>query len=568
MEVWSAALLGVVQGLTEFLPVSSSGHLILVEKFLGIQGKLSFDAFIHLGTLMAVLLYFRKEWREILSGIFRPGEGRQLLLMLVLGTLPGAVAGVVLEGSVENYFRRPGVVALVLVMMSLPLVLGEILGRREKDWRSLGFGGALLIGLAQALALIPGTSRSGITIAAGLLLGLTRAEAARFSFLLSAPIIAGAGILEGVKALAEGLSPKIMFLGAFSAFLSGWLAISFLLRFLRTRSLYPFVVYRVALGALILLLWPTPSIAAPPFSRVVTLITAQGPPERLFQERPRGITTGLLLPGGRYVLAAYPEVKQAIFIEALLPEGTTLPARLKAYDRFTDLAFLELSAQVRERERLRILRDWPSPGTQVLLITRTFKPAVYPGWVIRAPALRRVRGYLRADLLETVLTGDRSGPLFLPDGRLCGFHVKGAGGTEFQLAEASWIIERAFRQFLKKGRVEWPWLGVETVPLSPVVARAAGFPVEKGLLVIRVYPGSPADAVKLRAGKRLKAIGNVLYPLDGDLILAADDLSLSSPEDLFSLILSKEPGEVLRLKVWRSGRIRYIKVKLTRRPEG
>ncbi len=566
MDDKAAVFLGILQGLTEFLPVSSSGHLILAENLFGIKAGLSFDAFIHLGTLLAVLIYFRRDWLGLVQDLWYPGPGRRLLMMLVVGTLPGALAGLFLGETIERYFRHSAVVAGVLIVMSLPLVLGEILGRKEKDWPELGIYGAFLVGLAQALALIPGTSRSGITMAAALLLGLRRAEAAHFSFLLSAPIIAGAGLLEGAKALSAGVSLKFMLLGGLSAFVSGWLAISFLLRLLKTHTLYPFVLYRVLLGLLILLFLPHTALARPPFSRVVTLITAQGPPERFFEERPRGVTTGLLLPGGRYVLAAYPEVKQAVFIEVVFPEGESFPARLAGYDRFTELAFLELAQQVRERERLRFSTGWPSAGETVFLVSRAGGLGVYPGWVVRAPAMRRIRGFLRADLLEVFLSDDRSGPLFLPDGKLCGFHVGLSGGSGLQLAEASWIIERAFRQFLKKKRVEWAWLGVESVPLSPVLARAVGFPVGKGLLVIRVYPGSPAAMAGLRAGKTLKAVGNRLYPVDADLILSADDLPLESPADLLSLVLSREPGQTLRLKIWRAGRTRYIKVKLLRRP--
>ncbi len=249
MDPFQAALLGLVQGLTEFLPVSSSGHLILFEAWGGIKGTLAFDAFIHLGTLGAVLFYFRRDWKEVLKSFTQPGWGRKLFFMLAIGTLPGALAGVLFEDLIAAHFRTPSRVALMLVLMSLPLLGGELRHRSSRDLSSLGLKGAFLIGLAQALALIPGTSRSGITMAAGLLLGLSRIEAAHFSFLLSAPIIAGAGAYEGLKLLASSQVPlSTLFIGAGSALFSGWLAISFLLNFLRRHTFYPFIVYRVLLA--------------------------------------------------------------------------------------------------------------------------------------------------------------------------------------------------------------------------------------------------------------------------------------------------------------------------------
>ncbi len=565
MQSTGAIVLGILQGLTEFLPVSSSGHLILAENFFGFRGGLSFDAFIHLGTLGAVLLYFWRDWLSLLKGVREPGPGRRLWGLLLVGTLPGAFAGVLLENAASHYFRSASLVAGMLILMSLPMILGEVLGRKTKGFMDLGLRGAFLIGLAQALALIPGTSRSGITISAALLLGLRREEAARFSFLLSAPIIAGAGLLEGIRAWVGGFPPVLMFWGWFTAFISGILAIHFLLRFLRTHTLYPFVVYRVLLGALIFLL-ASPALAAPPLTRVVTLFTAQGPAERIFEDHPRGVTTGLLLPGGRYVLAAYPEVKEAVFIEALLPGGESLSARLAAYDPFTELAFLQLSRQVPEVERLHFLSSWPGAGTRIFLVSAVGGRGVYPGWVLRAPALRRVKGFLRADLMEVFLTRKVSGPLFLRDGTFCGFYVQSAQTYGRALAEASWVIKQAFRRFRDQGRVEWAWLGVEAVPVSRALAQTLGLSPPTGLILTRIYPDSPAARAGLRVGKTPLAVGNQLYPRGSDIIVQAGGISLSSPADLLDLVLSRPPGSTLRLKIWRKGHFRYIRIKLARRP--
>ncbi len=252
MDALKALFLGVIQGATEFLPVSSSGHLVIFEHFVNAKADLTFDAFVHLGTLLAVLLYFREDWKETLKGVFQPGQGRRLLVMLVVATIPGAVAGLLLEDIISEYFRTPQRVALTLALASIPLALGEVFGKREKGFKEFGLRAAILVGFAQVLALFPGTSRSGITISAAMLLGFSRAASAHFSFLLSAPIIAGAGLVAAVKALkAQTVPLSYLLVGAAAAFFSGWLAISFLLNFVKTKSFYPFVIYRLGLATLI-----------------------------------------------------------------------------------------------------------------------------------------------------------------------------------------------------------------------------------------------------------------------------------------------------------------------------
>ncbi len=247
-----AFLLGVLQGITEFLPISSSGHLVLAEKLFQIEGGgLTFDVFLHLGTLLAVLIYFWRDWQRMLH----PGQGpwhRKLLFYLILATIPGALAGFLLEDLVTTHFRTPERVAFQLAIMSLPLVLAEILSRKDRTLEEMKLSQAFLIGCAQGLAVIPGTSRSGITMATGLLLGFNREAAARFSFLLSAPIIAGAGCYEALEAFKSGNTLDLPFITGFlAAFGSGFLVIAWLLRFLRTHSFYPFVIYRLLLAAIV-----------------------------------------------------------------------------------------------------------------------------------------------------------------------------------------------------------------------------------------------------------------------------------------------------------------------------
>lgn len=249
-----ALVLAVVQGLTEFLPVSSSGHLILVREFFGFDthGSLAFDALLHLATSLAVVVYFRKDLARVVASLFHPStENRTLLWALVFGTVPAAVAGFLLEGFVETSFRDGALVAWALIAGSLLFIAAEKWGKADK---ALTSHSGFWIGVFQALALIPGISRSGASISGGLLLGMPREEATRFAFLLSFPILFGAGlkklfdVLGGSAAVALG--PAV--LGSITAFLIGILAIHFMLQFLKHHTLYPFVVYRVALALLII----------------------------------------------------------------------------------------------------------------------------------------------------------------------------------------------------------------------------------------------------------------------------------------------------------------------------
>jgi undecaprenyl-diphosphatase len=271
-DLLKAALLGIVQGLTEFLPVSSTGHLVLLEEGLGVSEDkfgLTFDAAIHLGTLLAILVYFRSLIIDLATSWLRSVRAlrwdlhsdSRLAWLILIGSLPAAVIGFLLEDVVEERLREPVVVATALILFSGALVLAERLGKKEQEATQLTVIGALFVGFAQAVALIPGVSRSGITISAGLFARLQRQQAALFAFLLSAPIVAGAGlkqvfdIVEQVRdGLLEGEDLAFFLTGLALAAVTGYLTIHYLLAFLREHSLYPFVAYRVTLGVVLLLL--------------------------------------------------------------------------------------------------------------------------------------------------------------------------------------------------------------------------------------------------------------------------------------------------------------------------
>jgi len=265
MDLLHAALLGIIQGATEVLPISSSGHLILIPRLLGWpESGLTFDVALHFGTFLAIFFYFRKDvvilLRDALTGLYQTGNAKKLGLpwMIVLASVPAALVGKTLEEPIEVLFRSsPLLIALMLIIFGLGLGLADRYGRQLHDVASITLGSALLIGCLQCLALVPGVSRSGITITAGLLVGLARSDAARFSFLLSLPIVFGAALLKGIHLLKHGIEPGMaapMLVGVVTSAIVGYLSVAFLLKFVQSRTLWPFVWYRVAAGCGVLLI--------------------------------------------------------------------------------------------------------------------------------------------------------------------------------------------------------------------------------------------------------------------------------------------------------------------------
>ena len=269
--VLQALVMGIVQGLTEFLPVSSSGHLVIVPFLFGWNDafltSLAFSVMLHMGTLVALLVYFRDDWARLIPAgfaalrdrSFRSDPDRRLAGLLVAATIPAALAGVLFNDVIENQFRQVGLVALTLVIGGVILFAADRVGRRSRAIADITFPVAMGIGAAQAIALIPGISRSGISISAGRLAGLDREAAARFAFLMATPITAGAGLFEVRKLLTgeAGVQVEVapLVVGTVAALLSGLAAIHFMLRYLRTRSLDVFVLYRFVLAAIVLVVW-------------------------------------------------------------------------------------------------------------------------------------------------------------------------------------------------------------------------------------------------------------------------------------------------------------------------
>jgi undecaprenyl-diphosphatase len=260
MHSLEAFFLGIVQGITEFLPISSSAHLALLEHYLKTPGGgLGFDILLHLGTLAALLLYFRRDWLNMATAFISPSRynrpERRLLFFLAVAVIPGALAGVLLEKKAETIFRQPARIAILIGAVGLLLIVAEKVARHRRQLDTIRLGDAFLIGLSQALAIMPGVSRSGITMTMALFLGFTRPASARFSFLLATPIIAGAGIHhipKWLKAAPEGLTAAAAILGFLGAVVASYLTIKYLLRFLQRHTFYPFAYYRLLLAAVIL----------------------------------------------------------------------------------------------------------------------------------------------------------------------------------------------------------------------------------------------------------------------------------------------------------------------------
>lgn len=264
MEVFQAIVRGIVQGITEFLPISSSAHLILIPWFLGWEDLgLAFDAALHFGTLVSLVIFFRTEWIELARSALRVAvSGRtrshdeRMVVYILLATLPGGVAGLMGGDFVESQLRSPLVPGVTLILLALVLLVAERTGRREKDFGRITLADALVIGFAQALALVPGVSRSGVTITAALFRGVQREPAARFSFLLSTPIIAGAAGTKLLDLLGGGVDQArlgMLAAGVGASAIVGYLSIRFMLRYLATNTTYVFVWYRVLLGIVVLL---------------------------------------------------------------------------------------------------------------------------------------------------------------------------------------------------------------------------------------------------------------------------------------------------------------------------
>lgn len=265
MPAWQALIYGVVQGLAEFLPISSSAHLTLLPWFFGWEDPgLAFDVALHWGTLVAVLLIFWRDWIRLISaGLFRRGSAQdaRVFWALVVSAVPGALIGKALEHRAEESLRSPLLIAGTLAALGVLLWVADYVGQKSRDLSQMTLGRALAIGVAQAAALVPGVSRSGATISVGLLQHFNREQIARFSFLMSTPIIFGAGLVKlphmirDMRAGTGGVGWAALAAGFFASAAVGAAVIRWMLAWLRTRTYFVFAAYRLALAGLVVVLW-------------------------------------------------------------------------------------------------------------------------------------------------------------------------------------------------------------------------------------------------------------------------------------------------------------------------
>lgn len=254
MNYFLAALAGLIQGLTEFLPVSSTGHLIIFEHLFKISQNnfgLAFDASLHLGTLAAVVIYFWKDYLKALN------PKNKLLIKLIVGSIPAALFGLLFEKIIESSIRQLYIIGLALIIFSFVIIIAEKYSKKTKTISTINNKDSFIVGLFQSIALIPGISRSGATISAGLFLNMTREESARFAFMLSGPIIAGAGAKKFLEVIfSQGTNSGVSFflIGIVSSAIFGYLTIKYFLVYLSKNSLKIFLVYRIALGVILILI--------------------------------------------------------------------------------------------------------------------------------------------------------------------------------------------------------------------------------------------------------------------------------------------------------------------------
>ncbi len=262
MDISAALILGLVQGITEFLPVSSTGHLILTHAVLGVEdaNALAFDAMLHLATALAVIVYYFDELFILAQSLLRkwgrlPTNEKDIVLIkaIAVATIPAAVLGFLLESTMETWFRNPLLVALVLVLGSIFFMYVEYRYQNTNASQNIDTKMGLKIGFFQSLALIPGMSRSGASIAGGMFLGLTRVEATRFAFLIAVPVILGAGLKKSIQLIASDMPVDWLpiLVGALTAFTVGLFAIHFMISFIRTHTLWPFIWYRIILAGFV-----------------------------------------------------------------------------------------------------------------------------------------------------------------------------------------------------------------------------------------------------------------------------------------------------------------------------
>lgn len=266
MEIYQGIILGIIQGLTELLPISSSAHLFLIPWILNWEVPEAFDVALHFGTLLAIGIFFFKDWIELIKGAYKSTIKKQknpegtMFWYIVIATIPGGIIGFILDKYAENILTQPAIIATALIVMGITLYLVDKKAKNKTDYEELGFKQTFIVGLSQALAFIPGVSRSGITMTAGRAMGIKREAVAKYSFMLSAPIVLAATVFKlkdfiEYFLIADAVGIISFILGVLASFIVGIFVIKFLLEYLKKGSFKVFAIYRIALGILVLMIY-------------------------------------------------------------------------------------------------------------------------------------------------------------------------------------------------------------------------------------------------------------------------------------------------------------------------
>ena len=601
MDISKAIFLGIIQGATEFLPVSSSGHLVLAEYFMDVQGGgLAFDVFLHMGTLLAVLIYFWRDWLRLLGSILQPSlddPSFRLLFLLAVATIPGAAIGVVMEGWVEHALRSPWVVVTTLTLVALVLYLADRHIKGDRDIASMNLKDALLIGVSQGLAVIPGVSRSGITMSTALFVGLNREEAAKFSFLLSCPIILGAGLYEGMKLFGSNGGMEIstaMLVGCFTSFVSGVLVISFLLNFLRRHSFVPFVIYRIGLALLVAAMLigegEGRSLGAQEqdlFDRLgksVVNITSKALDESYVLKpcSEEGLVSGIIIDDKGHLVTDASLFVDKRSLEVTLWDGSRWPARYLGDDPPAGIAVLEIEAPKRVLASFmpfQLSIDCKvRPGNRVLVIGNPMGTgsAILTGSIFSMPRSMVTRAGF---VLDNVFVIDRSVPDAMAGGALvdlasgmgigmiskmfsCSKSVKNQCTDSLGYAIPFSYILRVSKEIISKGHVDHVRVGAVMKSITPQLSQVLGLPVEQGVLVLEVERGSPAWRAGLRGGKRTVMLGNRSMRVGGDIIVSVNGKKCRDLPWLVETLEKIGPGKKVRLEVLRNGRKKRLFIHL------
>ena len=598
MNVIDAALLGILQGVTEFLPISSSGHLILAEYFFHLKGAdLAFDVMLHMGTLIAVLIYFFKDWLEMAKGLLpQYKEQRRLLAYVIIGTIPGAVFGVLLAHKAETVFRNPWVIVSTLAGVALLLLLAEKVAKHTRSFKDLNLKDAILIGISQAFAIVPGVSRSGITMTTALFLDLDRQASAKFSFLLSAPIIAGAGLYEGIKILKHGgvggLGTEYL-VGFIAAAISGYLVIAFLMRFLMTHTFKPFAYYRILLAAFVaaflLATHVSPAWGYTTSERIsmrlyrrcapgVVNITSSSLPLnfRFSFNVPKGSCTGFIIDNKGDVITLSHLIVDPHRLEVTLLNGDSWPATLIGRDKSTDIAVIKIGAPDKVLSHLKYLlfsSSLPSPGQTVFIFGNAFsqQPSLVKGSVSLSKRVienKSLSGLVELIELNALVDAQNSGgPVIDSSGKVIGIatdQYSNIPGLGFAIPSkiAVWIA----KQLIKNGYITHVWLGASLITITPSLANVMNISVKHGALVCSVIPGSPAAKAGLRGCSSTINLGNMSYPMGGDIIVSFNGRPVNSASSLIDMLKFKKPGDKVLLGIYRENRFMRVWIRLAPRP--